>query len=191
MHFDQNYWDQAWKDGKTPWDLSSYSPAFRYLFSEIEEKDLRILIPGCGNAYEVDYLLEAGFVDITLIDISPIVCTELDKNYKHTAVKVLCGDFFELTGKYDIIFEQTFFCAFHPTERASLLEKVRDLLAVNGKYMGLLFDRQFEKAGPPFGGSKSDYEVLFSKYFSQVTMEKTTLSIKPRLGSELLFVALV
>ena len=39
------------------------------------------------------------------------------------------------------------------------------LLLANGKLVGILFNREFEQQGPPFGGSKSQYEPMFEKDF--------------------------
>jgi hypothetical protein len=42
-------------------------------------KDIAILIPGCGNTYEAAYLLEQGFTNVTVIDIAPTLVKILSK----------------------------------------------------------------------------------------------------------------
>jgi len=42
----------------------------------------------------------------------------------------------------------------------------------------------FEKEGPPFGGSKNEYEQLFNPLFN-IMMIPCTKSITPRVGTEL------
>ena len=49
--------------------------------------------------------------------------------------------------------------------------------------LGVLFDRPFE-GGPPFGGSKEEYNVLFGEVFQQVEIQDCLHSIQPRLGAE-------
>jgi hypothetical protein len=51
--------------------------------------------------------------------------------------------------------------------------------------MGLLFGKEFESEGPPFGGSINDYRLLFDKLFVIEIMESCYNSIAPREGSEL------
>jgi methyl halide transferase len=51
--------------------------------------------------------------------------------------------------------------------------------------MGLLFDTTFEKAGPPFGGSREEYRLYFAPYFDFLHFETATNSIPPRQGKEL------
>ena len=93
-------------------------------------------------------------------------------------------DFFQHGGKYDLILEQTLYCAIDPSLRTKYAQKVNELLKTGGKLVGLLFDRNFE-SGPPFGGSKAKYMECFSPYFSHLKMEACYNSIEPRKGTEL------
>jgi SAM-dependent methyltransferase len=170
--------------------LGEISPPLKEYFNQLEDKNIAILIPGCGNSYETQYLLEMGFTNITLIDISPTLTNELRKKFKNNkSVKVMCEDFFEHNGQYDLVVEQTFFCAINPTLREKYCVKTKQLLLKNGKLAGLLFDIVFEKVGPPFGGSKEEYTQLFSKYFNIKTIENCYNSFFKRANTELFFIA--
>jgi SAM-dependent methyltransferase len=182
---DKNYWDNQYLSQTTGWDLGKASPPLVDYFSTITNKQISILIPGCGNAYEADYLLTNGFKNITVIDISATLCNELEKKFNNK-INIICGDFFELNGQYDLIIEQTFFCALPPFLRQHYVFKMHQLLQPNGKIIGLLFNRSFEK-NPPFGGTKEEYENLFKTAFSFIKFDACTNSIAPRLGSELFF----
>ena len=46
--------------------------------------------------------------------------------------------FFEHNKKYDLILEQTFFCALNPALRRAYVAKVYELLNVNGKFPVIL-----------------------------------------------------
>jgi copper chaperone CopZ len=143
------------------------------------------LIPGGGNSYEAEYLLQQGFTNITVIDIAPTLVEVLQQKFvNHPAVKIILGDFFEHQGQYDWIIEQTFFCALPPTMRPKYVWKMHQLLAPKGKIVGLLFNREFEE-GPPFGGNKVEYINLFSGAFTIQKMEVCPNSVAPRANSEL------
>jgi len=73
MALDQDFWNQRYVEQQTGWDLGEASPPLVAIFDQIENKNASILIPGCGNAYEAQYLLEKGFTNITLIDIAPLL----------------------------------------------------------------------------------------------------------------------
>lgn len=186
---DKNYWDSRYKTEQTGWDLGTVSGPLQSYIDQLDNKDLRILIPGCGNAYEAEYLLHKGFTKVTLIDISPSLVNDLRKRFEnHSQITVLEGDFFEHDAVYDLILEQTFMCALDPALREAYTKKMHSLLADNGKIAGLLFGVEFEKAGPPFGGNADAYQKQFAPYFNIKTMEKAHNSAKPREGNELFII---
>ena len=180
-----NYWQTRWEKHQTGWDIGYPSPAITNYLDTIENKDIAILIPGCGNAYEAEYLFRKGFSNVTLIDIAPAVTSMLkDKFLYDPQIKVLNEDFFQHQGEYDLILEQTFFCAIQPELRKKYVEKTHQLLNENGKIVGLLFNRTFE-VSPPYGGSREKYMELFDSHFIIHTMEDCLNSIPPRKGTEL------
>ena len=180
---DADFWNKRYLDGTTGWDLGQASPAIVDYFKAFQNKEIQILIPGCGNAYEAEALLELGYINITLIDLSEELVLRLQERLKDTGVKVIRGDFFDHQVSYDCIVEQTFFCALDPKLRMQYVNKMHELLNENGKIVGLMFNVDFE-GGPPFGGNKSEYEELFSKKFATHIKECST-SVQPRMGSEL------
>lgn len=183
----KDYWDAQYQSNTIGWDLGQVSPPLKRYINTLTNKNCKILIPGAGNAYEANYLVSKGFQNITIIDIAPTVVESLQNTYSNTPqVSIILGDFFDHKGNYDLIIEQTFFCALAPFLRQRYVWKMHQLLAPKGKLAGLLFNRTFEKS-PPFGGSKEEYQLLFKEAFNEVQMEVCADSIAPRLGSELFF----
>ncbi len=187
MNLNDAYWSERYIHHQTGWDLHKASPPLKAFIDQWPHKNSRILIPGCGNAYEADYLLQKGFQDITLVDISSALVEQLKVHFSNTCIKVIHADFFEHDGKYDLILEQTFFCALDPVFRQAYVEKMYDLLTPGGKLAGLLFNRFFE-GGPPFGGTKEEYRQLFNGMFDIQTLESCYNSIAPRAGSEVFLI---
>ena len=190
MTLDRDYWDNRYLQKETGWDLGQVSPPIEAYINQLTDKGISILIPGCGNAYEAVNLLKKGFTNITLIDLSPTLVEQLKSTlsqFPTNNIKVICGDFFSLQGEFDLIIEQTFFCALHPSLRKDYCKKMSELLAPKGKLVGLLFNRNFEN-NPPFGGSIEEYEELFSPFFKIRKMEPCYNSIPPRQGSELFII---
>ena len=185
LPIDQHYWNERWEKNETGWDIGSASPAITEYMKQYGNKEAAILIPGCGNAHEAAFLVENGFTDITLLDIAPAAAEILKNKFsKHPQVKVVCEDFFLHQGKYDLILEQTFFCAIPPFRRKEYAEKSASLLNTNGKIVGLLFDRTFEQQGPPFGGCPCEYKPIFESKFNVKAMDPAYNSIPPRAESE-------
>ena len=184
-NLDKDYWEEKWSSQKTGWDIGYSSPAIEEYILQYPTKEASILIPGCGNAYEVEFLWSRGFSNITVLDISTTAVQILrDKYQDKKGVTVICEDFFNHHSKYDLVIEQTFFCALHPDLRPQYAEKMHELLNENGRIIGLMFNRNFEKEGPPFGGNIPEYQDLFRNYFQIQKMEECYNSIEARKGSE-------
>lgn len=184
---DKDYWDAQYKAKSTGWDLGQVSPPIKEYIDTIYSKNCRILIPGCGNTYEAEYLLQKGFTNITVIDIARTLVENIKQKFADNSnIKIIQGDFFEHQGEYELIIEQTFFCALAPTMRQKYVWKMHQLLVEGGRLAGLLFNRTFE-VSPPFGGSKEEYEKLFKGAFGPLKMNVAPNSIAPRANSELFF----
>lgn len=184
---DKNYWDSRYREKKTAWDLGEISPPLKKFFDQIKDKKIKILIPGSGNSHEVKYLWEEGFVNVHALDISEKAFDGLRKNCpSFPEIQMICEDFFNHKGEYDLIVEQTFFCALVPDKREDYVVKMADLLKEEGELIGLLFNVQFD-GGPPFGGEREAYYPLFGKYLNVIKMEEAYNSVKPRAKSELFF----
>lgn len=182
---DQDYWDAQYQAGTTGWDIGTVSPAIQRYVEGLTDKNMRILIPGSGNSYEAVFLARLGFQQITVIDIAPTVTKTLKESFhQFPQINVITGDFFDHQGQYDLILEQTFFCALPPTMRQRYVYKMWHLLAENGILAGLLFDREFE-SGPPFGGSMKEYEALFFPAFVPKKWAPSEDSVTERKDSEI------
>lgn len=182
---DQDFWNERYEKNQIGWDIGSISTPLKEYFDQLEDKSIKLLIPGAGNAYEAEYLLQLGFENVFIVDFAPNPLMEFKKrNPTFPDERLLLKDFFELEGEFDLIVEQTFFCALNPSLRNAYAKKMSDLLTKNGKLVGVLFNRSFE-GGPPFGGDKDEYLTYFEQQFIVHRMEECYNSIPPRKGSEL------
>jgi len=187
--FNKTFWEKKYNDNKTGWDIGKISTPLKTYIDQIENKNIHILIPGAGNSYEAEYLFINGFQNVFVVDIAITPLNNFKKRYQEFPKEnLIYNDFFELEGLYDLIIEQTFFCALEPNRRSEYTEKTHNLLKDNGKLVGLLFDFRLTKDGPPFGGSDKEYQQLFKKRFLIKTLERCYNSINPRVDRELFFI---
>ncbi|SFS33216.1 class I SAM-dependent methyltransferase [Lutibacter maritimus] len=187
--FNKDYWENKYKENATGWDIGYASTPLTTYFNQLTNKDLRILIPGGGNCYEAEYLFEHGFKNVFVIDIALQPLKNLKKRFPDFPDEHLIhDDFFNHSETYDLIIEQTFFCALDPNLRTAYCNKMHNLLNKNGKVIGLLFNFELTEVGPPFGGSIVEYTKLFYEKFSINVLERCYNSIKPRDGRELFFI---
>lgn len=187
---EEHYWSKRYLENQTGWDIGEPSRPLKTYINQLENKDLKILIPGAGNSYEAEYLFNLGFNNVFVLDIS-IEPLEAFQNRvpSFPLNQTIQVDFFNHKEQYDLILEQTFFCSFPPTKfnRQGYATKMFDLLNENGKLVGLWFDipltGDMEKR--PFGGTKTEYLNYLEPFFKVKTFEKCYNSIEPRMGSEL------
>jgi len=182
----EDFWTQKYDHNQTGWDIGYVSTPLKEYIDQLLDKEMAILIPGCGNSYEAEYLHENGFKNVYLVDISELPL----KNFKKRcpdfpSSHLIHANFFDLEMQFDLILEQTFFCAIDPSLRNAYALKMKQLLKSGGRLVGVLFNTALNNDHPPFGGSKEEYLGYFSKYFDTVVMQNCYNSIGPRKGKEL------
>lgn len=186
LQLDKYYWTKRYQNNETGWDAGEITTPIKEYIDQLTNKNITILIPGAGNAHEAEYIFKKGFKNVYVLDISEEPLNNIKKRCPEFPIKnLLLGDFFEHTQKYDLIIEQTFFCAINPILRKKYAEKIFELLNKNGKLVGLLFDDKLNTEHPPFGGNKEEYLTYFNDKFKIKTLNKCYNSIKPREGREL------
>ncbi len=186
---DKDYWDNRHKKGDTPWEIGKISPPLKAYFDQITDKNINILIPGVGDAHEAEYLVAQGFSHISICDISPTAIAKVKnqlKEYPH--LLYITNDFFKIDGKYDLIVEQTFFCALDPLLRNNYVNKIFDLMSKEGTLAGVFFASHFQHEGPPFGGDINEYKSLLSIKLHIHQIQMCYNSIPPRQGNELFII---
>lgn len=186
---DKNYWEDRYTKNNTGWNIGYPSTPIKNYIDQLKDKTLKILIPGAGNGYEAEYLWNLGFKNIYVVDFA----AQALNNFKQRVPnfpdeQLLCVDFFELNLRFDLIIEQTFFCALNPDLRNKYVAHMHLLLKPKGKLVGLLFDFPLTQSGPPFGGSLSEYQLRFKEKFKIKILETSINSIKERQGKELFFI---
>jgi thiopurine S-methyltransferase len=186
----KNYWENRYLHGNTPWTLNCVAPPIKHYFETVNPpKHLKILIPGVGSSKEALYLYELGYKNVFVLDISEHAIVEFESKYpEFPKGNVILGNYFDHTNHYDLVVEQTFFCALPLSIRKQYASHTNQILVVGGKLLGLFFQGESTDEGPPFRASKLEYEELFQEYFKISKLERCYNSIPPRQGSELFFI---
>ena len=188
--FSPEYWEERYRTEDTPWDLPEASPPLLYYLNSGINKRQRILIPGGGQGHELAWMLQNGFEKVQLIDWSPMAIDAV--KHRHPEIPesaFLCQDFFQHRNQYDLILEQTFFCALPPEWRPRYAAHMAELLVPGGILAGVWFNFPLTEKGPPFGGSEAEYRSLLEPYFILESIQSTPHSHPSRAGKELFIIA--
>lgn len=189
LELNSQYWNTRYQTNDFGWDAGSITMPLKEYIDQLQNKELSILIPGAGNSYEAEYLFDHGFYHCFVLDYASVPLRNLKKRVPFFPDSHLIQeDFFNHHKQYDLILEQTFFCALNPELRKNYAQKMYDLLKPNGKLTGVLFDDPMNHDKPPFGGTKEEYEALFKPFFKFKTFNSCYNSIKPRAGKELFMI---
>lgn len=186
LELNEAFWDNRYQNNDIGWDLGKISKPIKSYINQLTDKNLKILIPGCGNSYEAEYLYNQGFINTFVVDFSKTALDNFKKRVPYFPTSnLLHKDFFEVQETFDLIIEQTFFCAIHPNLRFEYAKKMHELLKDYGKLVGLLFNAPLNIKHPPFGGNKEEYIAYFKPYFDIEIMDEAYNSTESRKNKEL------
>ena len=134
MHLHEDFWSIRYRNGQTGWDTGGITTPLKTYFDQIKDKYSSILIPGCGNAYEAEYLHKKGFKNVSIVDISSEPLEAFKSRVPDFPEDHLIHmDFFDLDGSWDLLIEQTFFCAIDPSLREKYAKHCKKIIKPGGR----------------------------------------------------------
>lgn len=205
------FWDERFEQQFTPWDKGTV-PAQLHDFvrngaglvpSQLPPQPpvnpRRCFIPGCGSAYEVVALAQAGW-EVTAIDFSARAVQQAKSQIGPWAHCVSQADFFTWHEQhpqprqqagfdigfgigFDIIYERAFLCALPRVRWPEIVAQWHNLLRPGGLLLGFFyFDPH--PGGPPFGADPEQLGQLFAPHFQLLSDQAVNDSIGPFQGKE-------
>jgi SAM-dependent methyltransferase len=179
-----DFWEQRYRDRVMPWDAGRV-PADLRGFLRAVAPGARVLVPGCGSAYEVYYLAENGF-QVLAVDFSVQAVELARRNLGCFADLVQLADFFDFDSgsrPFDLIYERAFLCALPRTLWSAYASRCAELLAPGGLLAGFYFYGS-DPQGPPFGTSPQELHGLLDPHFEQIEDRHATESLPVFGGGE-------
>jgi len=159
-----DFWEACYQAGKTGWDRGETHPALLAWQANGQIEPCRIVVPGCGNGYEVISLIESGF-DVTAIDFAqaPLEALKPKLAKKNLKCELLHADVFSYhpSVKFEAVYEQTCLCAIDPTKRETYEKQIFSWLNPGGKLFALFMQAPEIETGPPFTCSIDEMKTLF------------------------------
>jgi thiopurine S-methyltransferase len=144
----------------------------------------RVLIPGCGHAYEAAFLDRLGWA-VTALDFSAAAIEAARRTLGPWGGTLLQADFFAHRPElpYALIYERAFLCALPRKLWDGYGERMAQLMEARGYLVGYWFFRD-EPKGPPFGISREALDALLTPYFDLAAEAEVHDSIGPFAGCE-------
>ena len=160
------FWDERFAAGCTPWDARGVPPAFaRFVAEHGAALGRRVLVPGCGSAYEAALLDAAGFEVLAIDYAAAALARARAVLAADVAARVLRqADFFTFdAAPFDWIYERAFLPALPPALWPRWATRVRELLVTDGVLAGFFFLDETAaepRRGPPFAAARAELDAL-------------------------------
>lgn len=180
-----DFWDKRFAEGVMPWDVGSRDglpQTFRRFFAARPAG--RVLVPGCGTAYEAA-LLDAAGHRVTALDFSREAVLKAEAQLAGWGGKLLCADFFAHAPEaaYDLVFERAFLCALPRKMWPDYAAAMARLVAPGGLLAGFFVVGE-EAGGPPFAIDPARLEALLAPHFVRETDDAVSDSLPVFAGRE-------
>ncbi|KAK4047039.1 Proteasome subunit alpha type-2 [Microbotryomycetes sp. JL221] len=198
-------WDQAWKQGLTPWDSSDVQPALRELVDSkwdqigVPWSDLvgkPALVAGCGRGLDATFFAARGLetvgMDLSETAIETAKQTLASSENPPSNVQFQMANFFDFEppqNLYTLAYDYTFFCAIPHSLRPKWAQRYADVIRQGGLLITLEFPIDGDRpGGPPFSVSEEAYEQVLSPNFDKVYSAKPGQSAEGHEGREMIVV---
>jgi SAM-dependent methyltransferase len=178
------FWNERYSSGETPW-VVHHIPAALEAFLR-KAKPGTVLIPGCGNNYEIVRAFDAAGFVVTAIDFSPVAVEQAKAELGWLGERLFVADFFQhdfRTTCFDLVYERTFLCALHPSRWNEYGKRVANILRPTGLLAGIFYYGE-EPDPPPYPLSVERMVEIFGKDFRLRKSEPVTDSLPIFAGQE-------
>ncbi len=178
------FWDLRYQADFVPWDAGR-APAGLRAFVAGSAAPRSVLVPGCGSAWDVRFLAEAGW-DVTGLDFSAEAVAAARRVLGAHAGRVRQGDVFAPIPEapFDVVYERAFLCALPRRMWPGWGARMGELVRRGGVLAGYFFFGDSER-GPPFPLSgQPQLDQLLASAFTREEDDSATDSIEVFAGRE-------
>lgn len=165
-----DFWETRYRDRIMPWDAGRVPRALVDFVADLKP-GVRVLVPGCGSAYEAYLLAEHG-MDVLAIDFSPAAVLHAREQLGCFGDRVQEADFFAFDdgGGFDVVYERAFLCALPPKTWDDYARRMAQVVKPGGLLAGFFFFDDTPR-GPPFGIAEARLHELLAPAF-ELTAER-------------------
>lgn len=178
------FFDVRYAEARMPWDFGGVPNLLEAFLADRREAG-RVLIPGCGSAYEIETFSKRGW-DAVGIDFSAVGVARARQLLGPLGSKVHHGDFFDypLSARgFDAIYERGFLCSLPPEFRRRYARRMAKVLVPSGLLFGFFFMGP-EDEPPPHPISQDELFELLGSCFAKLQDSEVEDSLPLYAGKE-------
>jgi len=163
MALTSEFWEQRYEQQLTSWDRGAPSPALDHWLEAGLRPPKRVLVPGCGNGYEVVELSRKGFevvaLDYVTSPLAFLACQLYGQDLAATLVHANALEW-KASRPFDAVYEQTMLCALPPEFWPEYAQQLHGWLKPQGIWLASLLQTG-EPDGPPYDCAADKVRAIF------------------------------
>ncbi len=163
---DPEFWDLRYQARFLPWDAGKV-PAQLRAFAAHDRG--RVLVPGCGSAWDVRCFAESGW-DVLGIDFSGEAIEAARAILGPHAARARRADFFAPIDEapFDVVYERAFLCALPRRLWRAWADRLAELVVPGGRVAGFFYFNEGDR-GPPFPlHADEELQGLLARAFARI-----------------------
>ncbi len=178
---EKDFWLERWEREETGFHQLEINPYLRQFWQELEQNEGGdIFVPLCGKSLDMLWLRSQGYA-VTGVELSALAAqlffkengytpkiTEIGKfaSYEADHIRILCGDFFDLTAddlvNVHTVYDRASMVALPLDMREKYVRHLVSILPPAAQILLVTFDYpQAEMSGPPFAVTLDEIERLY------------------------------
>ena len=197
----KEFWLERWERSEIGFHQNEINPYLLRYWQEVRAgAGGEVFVPLCGKSLDMLWLRQQGY-KVLGVELSPIAVRDffaengMELNHSSTGqfdcceadgIRILCGDFFELTKahmtKVSAVYDRASLVALPPEMRGHYARHLVDILPPGTQILLVAFDYpQAEMQGPPFAVSVDEVKALYGRYAEvRLLAQEDALEQNPR-----------
>jgi len=197
----KDFWLERWEREEIGFHENEVNAYLTQYWHELHlAKGSAVFVPLCGKSVDMEWLREQGNpvlgVELSSIAVQAFFrangCTpnylasEKFDNYEANGIRILCGDFFDLSrddlAKVRAVYDRAAMVALPPEMRERYVKHLVSILPPAAQILLITFDYpQPEMQGPPFAVSSAEVEALYREHAEiRLLVQRDVLAENPR-----------
>lgn len=198
---ERDFWLERWEREETGFHQKEINPHLRLYWPELHlAHGAEMFVPLCGKSHDMLWLHQQGHavlgVELSTIAVQAFfkengyfpqrIANEKFDRYATDGLRILCGDFFDLSKEYlakvGAVYDRASLAALPPEMRERYARHLVSILPPGTQILLVTFDYpQAEMPGPPFAVSVNEVESLYREYAEvRLLAQLDTLAQQPR-----------
>lgn len=180
----KEFWLERWEREEIGFHEHEVNAYLAQFWSELHlARGNSVFVPLCGKSVDMKWLQQQGYtvlgIELSVVAVQAffsengyapkISGSEKLKSYETSGLRILCGDFFDLSSddlaKITAVYDRAAMVALPPEMRKNYVSHLVSILPAATQIMLITFDYpQSEMSGPPFALAADEVEALYGMY---------------------------